>query len=922
MGWRLRREDDEILPGRQAPDYGPNSDYFTIRMHYDGQMCELGRRVYVGGKIAHFDYCEVDEMSLLELYEMAKELHINTEVVTFFYSRDGINDCNSINMISTDSHTLELINFVDENRVIGIFLDHGHELERSQSESSSRDHDSEVAVNEESEEGVRAEVSQGVEDEGIRTKVSQGVSEENVRAEVSQGVGNEGITAEVSQGVENVVIRAEVSQGVENVQDLGEGMKGDENVQILGGIQDDRNSTESSDEQSVGDDSCYSDVLVDSEIGSGDEVSDWGVEVNWGGLQRKGKISNVKKSSKGKEVVQHSGFSVFNLNLDNDDPQFEVGLCFPDTQTFRDAVRQHSIVNARDVVFTKNDKNKVQVKCKHESCPWYIFASQIHGEDTMQVKTLKSVHECTRVERVSAANSKWLANKYKDKIRTDPNWPVDSMMSVMQKECKLMFSKFQMYRAKGKVAKMAAGSEDQQYGMLWRYAAEIVRSNPNTTVKIKTTEVEGNLHFKRFYCCWGALKSGLLDGCRPLICLDGCHLKTVCGGILLCAVGIDANNCMYPFAYAVVEKEKKSTWDRDKEAFKWLAKRPAAQWSRACFRTHSKCDILLNNLCESFNATLVAARSKPIVDMLETIRMMLMKRIYVKRDQMKKHKGILCPNIQKMMEELKKKSMEYIAHWNGHDQFELEGCYGDRHTLNLSEQTCSCRKWQLTGIPCAHAIAGMFFMGYKPEDYVDECYKKTVFLKTYSHLMMPLHGPEEWPQSDKKPLLPPVIERMPGRPKKQDRQKAPQELEELKQKSKMKKVEVTNCGEKIGKLGRQGLKMTCKICGVPGHNSRTCPQNPKQKQQEQNVELQGIQISSQKSVTGPLSPNKERKKMVIRSKAKKKDTKKDSQVPPIAPSKYDQVPSPSSAAGPSTVLASQTMSNITTNPVHKENSAQ
>ncbi|KAL0420453.1 UNVERIFIED_CONTAM: hypothetical protein Slati_3068200 [Sesamum latifolium] len=464
-------------------------------------------------------------------------------------------------------------------------------LERSQNESSSRGHDSEVAVNEESEEAVRAEVSQGVGDEGIRAE----------------------------------------------------------------GIQDDRNCIESSDEQSVGDDSCYSDVLVDSEIGSGDEVNDWGVEVNWGGLQGKGKILDVKKSSKGKEVVQHNGFSVFNLNLDKDDPQFEVGLCFPDTQTFRDAVRQHSIVNARDVVFTKNDKNKVQVKCNHESCPWYIFASKIHGEDTMQVKTLKSVHECSRVERVSAANSKWLANKYKDKIRTDPNWPVDSMMSVMQKECKLIFSKFQMYRAKGKVAKMAAGSEDQKYGMLWRYAAEIVRYNPNTTVKIKTTEVE---------------------------------------------VGIDANNCMYSFAYAVVGKEKQNKqkglinavdmllphcehrfcvlhlynnfkvahkglslkmilWkaakatrivelekilcelrDRDKEAFKWLAKRPAAQWPRAYFRTHSKCDILLNNLCESFNATLVAARSKPIVDMLETIRMMLMKRIYVKRDQMKKHKGI------------------------------------------------------------------------------------------------------------------------------------------------------------------------------------------------------------------------------------------------------------------------------------------
>ncbi|KAL0351448.1 UNVERIFIED_CONTAM: hypothetical protein Scaly_1533500 [Sesamum calycinum] len=269
---------------------------------------------------------------------------------------------------------------------------------------------------------------------------------------------------------------------------------------------------------------------------------------------------------------------------------------------------------------------------------------------------------------------------------------------------------------------------------------------------------------------------------------------------------------------------------KDLEAFKWLAKRPAAQWSRSYFRCNAKCDILLNNMCESFNATIVEARSRPIVDMLETIRMMLMKRVYVKRDQIKKTKGKLTPNIQKLIEELKKKSMEYIAHWNGKDQFEVESCYGDKHNLHLGEKTCSCRKWQLTGIPCAHAISGMYFMGYKPEDYVHEYYHKSNFLRVYNHLMMPLLGPEEWPHSDRPTLLPPISERMPGRPKKQDRRKT---LDEMKNK----KDEVTNCGEKRGKLGRQGLVMTCKTCHVAGHNKRTCPQNRKNKQPEEHVEV-------------------------------------------------------------------------------------
>ncbi|KAK4382959.1 hypothetical protein Sango_2821300 [Sesamum angolense] len=422
MGWRLREGESEIATGRVAltmvsysipflfvfssfrvRNMGPNSEYFTIRLHHSGQLCEFGRRVYVGGKIDHFDYCHVDAMSLIELTEMAKTLQIDTEHVTFFYSRNGINDCNSIAMMSTDLHTLELVNYVDGDRIVGIFIDHGHgHGTPSEGDSSRR----------------LPDIEEGLEYMG-----------DDIEGDMNDG---------------------EERQRVEKSEAQSEGQRDGEAEKKSEGQRD--NDAE---KQRVGD------GLVDSELGIGDNESDFGIEVNW----------------------------VFNSNLDNGDPQFEVGLCFPDTQSFRDAVRQHSIINARDVVFTKNDKNKVQVKCKHDACKWYIFASKIHGEDTMQVKTLHNEHQCTRVERVSAANSKWLANKYKDKLRTDPKWPVDSMMSVMQKECKLLFSKFQMYRAKEKVAKMSAGSEE------------------NSMV------------------CYG-----------------------------------DGNNCMYPFAYAVVEKEKKSTW--------------------------------------------------------------------------------------------------------------------------------------------------------------------------------------------------------------------------------------------------------------------------------------------------------------------------------------------------------------------------
>lgn len=43
--------------------------------------------------------------------------------------------------------------------------------------------------------------------------------------------------------------------------------------------------------------------------------------------------------------------------------------------------------------------------------------------------------------------------------------------------------------------------------------------------------------------------------------LDGCFLKTVCGGQLLAAVGRDGDNCIYPVAMAVVENESYDSWN-------------------------------------------------------------------------------------------------------------------------------------------------------------------------------------------------------------------------------------------------------------------------------------------------------------------------------------------------------------------------
>ncbi|KAG6476853.1 hypothetical protein ZIOFF_066101 [Zingiber officinale] len=57
-----------------------------------------------------------------------------------------------------------------------------------------------------------------------------------------------------------------------------------------------------------------------------------------------------------------------------------------------------------------------------------------------------------------------------------------------------------------------------------------------------------------------ALRKGFLEGCKPSIGFDGCHLKGPYGDVLLSAIGLDGNNQLFPIAFTIVESENKYAW--------------------------------------------------------------------------------------------------------------------------------------------------------------------------------------------------------------------------------------------------------------------------------------------------------------------------------------------------------------------------
>lgn len=198
------------------------------------------------------------------------------------------------------------------------------------------------------------------------------------------------------------------------------------------------------------------------------------------------------------------------------------------------------------------------------------------------------------------------------------------------------------------------------------------------------------------------------------------------------------------------------------------------------------------------------ARDKPILTLLERLRTYFMDRLVKKREFATKWVDDLGPKIHKKIEKINGRYGDYIIHPCGGGEFEARGFSGSQNTVNLEEQTCSCRRWDLTGIPCEHAARVIVESGGQPEEYVSTWYSKNNFLASYGYIMHPMNGPDMWEKSGKDPIKPPDFTRQPGRPRKTRRRAAD---EPAKTPFKFRKV---------------GVKITCRKCGKEGHNSRTC----------------------------------------------------------------------------------------------------
>ncbi|XP_050133074.1 uncharacterized protein LOC126609113 [Malus sylvestris] len=235
---------------------------------------------------------------------------------------------------------------------------------------------------------------------------------------------------------------------------------------------------------------------------------------------------NKLKLSKSLEAPR---FKQYNRDHDLRDPKLCLGLEFPTIGECREALKYYANSCARMVRLAKNDIVRVKMVCDGESkegpCPWKLYASRVKRGPTFRIKTFIEGHTCGREEKAKFATSSWLAERFDEDLRINPNIFVLNFMEMVRKHYNIDVTRDQVYKAKSFVAAKIQVSIEEQYGKLWDYCHEVKVQNLGSTMLVKTKLRGDDLVFYRMYICYDVCRNGFIEGCRTMVRFDGCHIK-------------------------------------------------------------------------------------------------------------------------------------------------------------------------------------------------------------------------------------------------------------------------------------------------------------------------------------------------------------------------------------------------------------
>ncbi|KAJ6725475.1 POLYPROTEIN putative-RELATED [Salix purpurea] len=526
---------------------------------------------------------------------------------------------------------------------------------------------------------------------------------------------------------------------------------------------------------------------------------------------------------------------------------------------FREALHKYSIAHGFAYRYKKNDSHRVSVKCKTQGA------------------AVKAGYRATRG---------WVGSIIKEKLKVSPNYKPKDIAEDIKREYGIQLNYSQAWRAKEIAREQLQGSYKEAYNQLPFFCEKIKETNPGS---IATFSTKDDSSFHRLFVSFHASISGFDQGCRPLIFLDSIPLNSKYQGTLLAATAADADDGIFPLAFAVVDAETEDNWlwfllelksavsasrqitfvadfqnglkkslaeifdkcyhsyclrhlaeklNKDlkgqfshearrfmvndlyaaayaprlegfqrsvenikgisPEAYNWVLQSEPEHWANAFFGG-ARYDHMTSNFGQQFYDWISEAHELPITQMVDALRGKMMEAIYTRRVESNQWTTKLTPSKEEKLEKEMTTARSLKVLLSHGSTFEVRGESVD--VVDIDHWDCSCKGWQLTGLPCCHAVAVFECIGRGPYDYCSRYFTTESYRISYAESIQPVPNVDRPVQGELTEagviVTPPPTKRPPGRPK-------------------MKQAESTDI------IKRQ---LQCSKCKGLGHNKKTCKES-------------------------------------------------------------------------------------------------
>ncbi|KAK8568886.1 hypothetical protein V6N13_106767 [Hibiscus sabdariffa] len=515
------------------------------------------------------------------------------------------------------------------------------------------------------------------------------------------------------------------------------------------------------------------------------------------------------------------------------EPSLVIGQEFPDVETCRRTLKDIAIALHFDLRIVKSDRSRFIAKCSKEGCPWRVHVAKCPGVPTFTIRTLQGEHTCEGVRNLhhQQASVGWVARSVEGRIQDNPQYKPKEILQDIRDQHGVAVSYMQAWRGKERSMAALHGTFEEGYRLLPAYCEQIRKTNPGSVASVFSTRQENC--FQRLFISYRASIYGFINACRPLLELDKADLKGKYLGTLLCAAAVDADDSLFPLAIAIVDVENDENWmwfvselrkllgvntenmprltilserrrsivdavethfpsafhaltavefeskiaemvEISQDVIQWFQVFPPHLWAVAYFEGVRYGHFTLGVTELLYNWAL-DCHELPIVQMMEHISLQLTSWFNNRREMGIRWTSILVPSAEKRISEAIADAHCYQVLRANEVEFEIVSTERT-NIVDIRSRVCSCRRWQLYGLPCAHAAAALISCRQNAHLFAEPCFTVASYRETYSQMINPIPDKSYWKELREGAeggaanlnisIHPPKTRRPPGRPKK------------------------------------------------------------------------------------------------------------------------------------------------------------